>query len=106
MAGRVFDAQVVQTPSSSKRGQLLSQYVCVRVPDMKGVDIGLFDYDRHNALYYFVMNADEHIYMRYGGRDETSPDAYLDLESLEIALQLGLEQHELYRKGRIEKQEQ
>ena len=26
---------------------------------MNAVDIGLFDYDRHNALYYFALNADE-----------------------------------------------
>lgn len=72
---------------------------------MRGIDIGLFDYDRHNPLYYFLMNADEHIYMRYGGRDATRPDAYLDLASLEIALQLGLQQHELYRQGKLETQE-
>ncbi len=71
---------------------------------MTRIDIGLFDYDRHNALYYFIMNADEHIYMRYGGRDATSPDAYLSLNSLEIALKLGLERHELYKQGKLEKQ--
>ena len=71
---------------------------------MTGIDIGLFDYDRHNTLYYFIMNADEHIYFRYGGRDETSPTAYLDLSSIEIALKLGLEQHSLYNEGKIEKQ--
>ncbi|MCH8328046.1 MAG: PDZ domain-containing protein [Candidatus Marinimicrobia bacterium] len=94
----------MQTQKSSPRGQLLSQYVTARIPTMTGIDIGLFDYDRHNALYYFIMNADEQIYMRYGGRDATSPDAYLDLKSLEIALQLGLEQHELYTQDRLEKQ--
>ncbi len=93
------------TPKSSPRGKLLSQYVCARITSMTGIDIGLFDYDRHNALYYFIMNADEHIYMRYGGRDATSPDAYLDLDSLEVALKLGLEQHELYQQGKLEKQE-
>ena len=58
---------------------------------MTNIDIGLFDYDRHNALYYFIMNADEHLYMRYGGRDARSADSYLDLDSLEIALKMGLE---------------
>jgi hypothetical protein len=105
-AGRVFDAQVVQTDKNSPRGKLLSQYVTVRITSMTGVDIGLFDYDRHNALYYFVMNADEHIYMRYGGRDATSPTAYLDLSSIEAALTLGLQQHKLYNAGKIQKQEQ
>jgi len=60
---------------------------------MDGVDIGLFDFDRHNALYYFLMNADEQIYMRYGGRDAESATSYLNLRSLELALEEGLKLH-------------
>ena len=30
---------------------------------MSGVDIAHWKYDRHNSLYYFITNADEHIYM-------------------------------------------
>ena len=60
---------------------------------MDTVDIGLFEHDRHNTLYYYILNADEQIYMRYGGRDSTEPDTYLSLESLELALQKGLELH-------------
>lgn len=60
---------------------------------MEGIDIGLFDFDRHNALFYFLMNADENIYMRYGGRDAASASTYLNLRSLELALQQGLELH-------------
>ena len=96
MACRKFDAQVVHTPIDSPRGKLLEQFVCARITDMTGVDIALFDYDRHNALYYFAMNTDEHIYLRYGGRDERSPEVYLNLESLELALAKGLELHERY----------
>lgn len=94
----------MHTALSSPRGKLLEQYVCARIASMTGIDIGLFDYDRHNALYYFIMNADEHLYMRYGGRDARSADSYLDLDSLEIALKMGLERHELYKQGRIERQ--
>jgi len=72
---------------------LLAQYVCVRVTTNTGMDIALFDRDWHNALYYFALNADEQIYLRYGGRDETSAEAYLNYEALELALRLGLEQH-------------
>lgn len=93
------------TPRSSQRGQLLSQYVTARITSMTGIDIGLFDYDRHNALYYFILNADEQIYMRYGGRDAASPDTYLDLNNLEVALRLGLEQHQLYQQGKLKQQE-
>src|SRR5438128_1152851 len=36
---------------------------------MDNVDVGLFDRDWNNAIYFFLMNADDQIYMRYGGRD-------------------------------------
>ncbi len=91
------------SPKDSPRGQLLSQYVCVRIPRMDNVDIGLFDYDRYNTLYFFILNADEQIYMRYGGRDAASQDSYLSLNSLELALKKGLELHKDYVAGKIEK---
>ncbi len=70
---------------------------------MDDVDIALFDYDRYNTLYYFLINADEQIYMRYGGRGPKSPTTYLDLSSLEIALEQGLQLHQQYQKGEFAK---
>jgi hypothetical protein len=81
----------------------MQQYVCVRVPRMDDVNIALFDYDRYNTLYFFILNADEQIYLRYGGRDSASPDTYLNLESIELALQKGLELHTDYQAGKIAK---
>ncbi len=93
MNGRAFDAQVVLSPPDSKLGRLLQQYVCARITKMDSIDLGLFDFDRHNALYYFVINADEQIYLRYGGRDAESATSYLNLRSLELALEEGLRMH-------------
>jgi hypothetical protein len=101
MACRVFDAQVVHTPKDSPRGQLLEQYVCARVVTNTGMNIALFDRDWHNTIYYFVLNADEQIYLRYGGRDETAPDTYLNYDSFELALKLGLDQHEKWKAGEL-----
>ena len=70
---------------------------------MDDVDIGLFDRDWNTTLYFFVMNSDEQIYMRYGGRDAKSPDTYLNLSSLELALEKGLELHRRYQQGELEK---
>ena len=70
---------------------------------MDDVDIALFDYDRYNTLYYFLINADEQIYMRYGGRGPKSPTTYLDLSSLEAALEQGLQLHQQYQKGEFAK---
>lgn len=91
--GREFDAKVVYTPLDSKRGKLMSQYVCARITTMTGVNIAHFDRDWHNSLYYFIINADEEIYLRYGGRDEESATTYLNFESLELALEIGLDEH-------------
>lgn len=91
------------SPKSSPRGKLLTQYVLARITRMDDVDIGLFEYDRNNTLYFFFLNADEQVYMRYGGRDATSPDAYLNLSSLEVALAKGLELHQRYQRGEIPK---
>ncbi|MBV6432124.1 MAG: hypothetical protein IANPNBLG_02260 [Bryobacteraceae bacterium] len=79
----------------------MSQYVCVRIPRMDDVDIGLFDYDRYNTLYFFILNADEQIYLRYGGRDGASQDTFLSLDSLELALRKGLELHQQHLEGKL-----
>ena len=71
---------------------------------MTGIDLGLYDYDRHNSIYFFATNADEQIYLRYGGRDADDATTYLDLDSLELALKDGLRQHELYETGKLVRQ--
>jgi len=70
---------------------------------MDEVDIGLFDRDWNNTIYFFILNADEQIYLRYGGRDARAPDSYLDLNSFGLALEKSLELHRLYLQGELEK---
>jgi hypothetical protein len=72
---------------------------------MDDVDIALFERDWNNTLYYFIMNADEEIYIRYGGRDARGPTNYLDLNSIELALAKGLDLHRAYLKGELKKTE-
>ncbi len=79
----------------------MSRYVLVRLVRMDSVDIGLFEHDWNNTLYYYLMNAGEQIYMRYCGRDSAAPDTYLNLASVELALQLGLDLHEKYQRGEL-----
>src|SRR3954462_11064238 len=101
MEGRVFDAQVVLSPKDSPLGKVLSEYVCVRVTRMDNVDAGLFDRDWNNAIYFFVLNGDEQIYMRYGGRESQSPDTYNNLESLQLALEQGPQLHQRALKSEL-----
>ena len=72
---------------------------------MTGVDIDLYSYDRHFSIYYFAVSPDEQIYLRYGGRDGRSADSYLDLDSLALALEAGLERHERWKRGELPKME-
>ena len=99
MEGRVFDAQVVLSPKDSPAGKQLLQYVCVRVTRMDNVDVALFDRDWNNAIYFFAINADEQVYLRYGGRESEDPDTYNSLDSLEVALREGLVLHQRYLAG-------
>ena len=91
------------TEEDTKRGRLLQQYVTARITRLDRINIGLFEYDWYNTLYFFALNADEQIYLRYGGRDVQSATTYLNLESLELALEQGLRLHRLYRAGRLPK---
>lgn len=93
------------SPKKSPLGQALSQYVLARIIRLDSVDLNLFEYDRNNTLYFFILNADEQIYLRYGGRDAQSPDTYLNLESIERAASKGLELHKLYQEGKLPKAE-
>jgi hypothetical protein len=93
----------VLSPKTSPLGKLLNEYVCVRITRLDDVDVGLFDRDWNNTIYFFLLNADEQIYMRYGGRDSAAPDTYLNLDSLRLALQQGLDLHSKYERGQIER---
>ncbi len=89
------------SPPDSSRGKLLERYVCVRITRMDDVDIALFERDWNTTIYFFALNADEQIYWRYGGRDAKSPDTYLNLSSLELALVRGLDLHDQYLAGKL-----
>jgi hypothetical protein len=79
----------------------MDQYVCVRITQMDNVDVGLFERDWNNAIYFFALNPDEQIYLRYGGRDSNSADTYLNLESMERALTSGLDMHRRWLAGEL-----
>lgn len=81
----------------------MTQYVCVRLGKNDDADIALFERDWNNTLYYFIMNADEQIYMRYGGRDQEGDESYLNLDSLELALKQGLDLHQKYQQGELKR---
>jgi len=58
------------------------------------MDLRRFEFDHDLTWFAFLLNADETIYGRYGGRDATSAEARLSLKGLRFALKSALEAHE------------
>jgi len=82
---------------------LLAQYVLYAVEDIKGVDLGLFDFDMEANMYFFVMTADEQILLRYTGRDSRGPVSYYSMKSHESALVRGLERYRAHKRGEVQR---
>lgn len=68
----------------------------VRLTKIEGSDLRLFDFDHDLTWFVFFLNADEHIYGRYGGRDAASAEGRLSLAGLRYAMQAALD---AYRKA-------
>ena len=58
------------------------------------MDLRRFEFDHDLTWYAFLLNADETIYGRYGGRDAADAEARLSLKGLRFALERALEAHQ------------
>jgi hypothetical protein len=92
----VLDEQV--TRAGSELAELEQQFVCVRLVQMKGVDLNYFPFDRDLSFAVLLMNADGTIYGRYGTRATISRTemTHVSLPSFGKALQRALELHKSY----------
>ncbi len=70
-------------------------FVCVRILRMNDVDLALFQFDYDLSWMAFFLNADAHVYSRYGGRDATSDDGRLSIAGLKMTMRRVLEQHRI-----------
>ncbi|MHC4955213.1 MAG: PDZ domain-containing protein [Planctomycetota bacterium] len=59
-------------PSDSELKKLTEQFVCVRLVQMGGVDLSLFQFDPFLSWAVFFMNGDKTIYGRYGRAHPTT----------------------------------
>jgi len=100
---RAFYAGLVD-PKNASILRLYNKYVLARVTDLRGIDVGHYDFDPDSTLYTFVINADEQILLRYGGRDDASAETYFNEKSLQLALERGLEQYAAAKEGKVEKE--
>ena len=101
MPCREFHGQLANP--KGKVAKLLGEFVCILEDDMTSVDIGLFDFDPDSTLYCFILSPDEQVYMRYGGRVDSDAEKFLNMESLEVALERALELHKTWLAGELAK---
>jgi serine protease Do len=65
----------------------------LRVSDMRGIDLGVFDFDYDLTWSALFLNAEGRVYGRYGGRTPDSASALYSLKGLRHALTSALERH-------------
>jgi predicted metalloprotease with PDZ domain len=75
------------------------QFALLRIGNMRGVNLDLFDFDYDLTWVAFFVNADGTVYGRYGGRDAEAAGKYLSLTGLKHALDAALAQHRQERKS-------
>ena len=102
MACKGLDEQVVRQDSELE--DLQRQFVCVRVVQMKGVDLSLFQFDYDQTWAVFFMNSDRTIYGRYGTRagNKASATTHISLAGFKKAIRRALDLHRAYPANRSE----
>ena len=91
-----MDEQVVRQDKEIEK--LEQQFVCVRLVQMKGVDLRLFQFDYDQTWAVSFLNADGTIYGRFGTRASVRNNSmsHISLASFRKALERALELHKGY----------
>ncbi len=69
------------------------QFVRVRLPRLESLDSNLFEFDFDLTMITFFLDADNHIYARYGGRDHQDAEGRQSLSGLEATMKSVLAMH-------------
>lgn len=77
---------------------LMDEFVCLRIIQMNGVDLSLFQFDYDMSFAVFFMNADETVYGRYGTRSDRPDDAdkHISIEGLKESMEAALSLNRCY----------
>jgi serine protease Do len=88
---RDFDERVIRL--DQEIAGVAGKFVKARQVRINGVDLRLFEFDYDLTWIAFFLNADEHVYGRYGGRDAGDAESRLSLAGLRFAMEKALEAH-------------
>jgi serine protease Do len=80
-------------PDDPELRQLLHQFVPVRIVNFKGVDMNRFRFDYDLTFAVLMMDADGHVYARYGSQDWRSSAARMSIPGLKAAMREVLAMH-------------
>lgn len=75
---------------------LLDKFACVRMVQMWGVDLSVFQFDGSLTWAVMFVNADKTVYGRYGSRSGPNGSQDVSLEGLKKAMEGALELHKGY----------
>ncbi len=90
-----LDSEIVERDPAVR--ELLAKFVCLRMVQANGMDLGLFQFDYDQSFAAFLMNADKTIYGRFGTRShQTRSEDDVSLEGFAKALAGALELHKGY----------
>lgn len=93
-----FDAKVRKNDSQIR--EVLRKFIAVRLVQMKGVDLEIFQFDYDQSWTAFFMHADGTVYGRYGTPVKKDPMAYNSMASFQKALKRALTLHKEYPDNR------
>jgi predicted metalloprotease with PDZ domain len=79
---------------------LAKEFILVRLTNMRGVNLEVFDFDFDLTWSAFFLSPHEIVYGRYGGRDGLSADSRLSLAGLRYAMAQALATHRLRTEDR------
>lgn len=75
----------------------------VRILNMRGVNLNVFEIDRDLTWASYFLNADQTVLGRFGGREADSAERFLTLSGLKVAMRAALHRHgEMFRQPRLE----
>lgn len=86
-----FDGQVVRLDKIKAEAE---QFVRVRLPRIDESDLSVFEFDYDVTFMVFLLDADEHVYARYGGRDAENAERRMSLDGLRATMQSVLAEHQ------------
>jgi serine protease Do len=94
--GKALDEKVMQPDKELEA--IEKQFVCVRIIQTKGLDLGIFQYDYDMSWAAMFLAPDLTIYGRYGTRNASGPgsDSLLSAAAFKKAAELALELHKGY----------